>query len=338
MKTSMKKFVVWTIIIAAAAGATIGISLTLRRLFPGSMRIQGAVIRKDDDTRKERPIPDAVVTVSDGKTTATTESDARGYFRLTFPKRIWQGQTLQLSFEHPDFQPLEMKLQTGLRRTTKELYVAAMVPVPEKAAATSADHRASVVSNLRVRYTTNSQEQMNIGSAVKTFQVINKGNVPCGNTSPCSPDEVWKAATGSVSLDAGLGNEFANVRASCIAGPCPFTRVDFSGFMHGGRNITVAALNWSDTATFLVEAEVFHTSISSNVRQSYPVVFGRTLTFTLPPTNEGASLEAEIDGDPMVFPLGPNLYLSWANCTGRTGQEAEKTTVYRCELKSGYRF
>jgi hypothetical protein len=230
-----------------------------------------------------------------------------------------------------------MKLQTGIRRSTKELYVAAMVPIPEKAEIRT-DRHPSVVSNLRVRYTTNSQEQMNIGSAVKTFQVANKGNVPCGNSSPCSPDEVWKAATGSVALDAGPGNEFANVRASCIAGPCPFTRVDFSGFMHGGRNITVAALNWSDTATFLVEAEVFHTSISSNVRESYPVVFGPTLTFTLPPTHEGASLEAEIDGAPMVFPLGPNLYLSWANCTGRTGQEAEKTTVYRCELKPGYRF
>jgi hypothetical protein len=338
MKTSTKKLLIWTIIGAAAVAAIIATSLSLRRLFPGSLRIQGAVIRKDDDSRKELPVPDAVVTVSDGETTATTQSDARGYFRLTFPKRIWQGQTLHLSFRHADFEPLEMKLQTGIRRSTKELYVAAMEPLPERAAETRTERRTSVVSNLRVRYTTNSQEQMNIGSAVKTFQVINKGNVPCGNSSPCSPDEVWKAATGSVSLDAGPGNEFANVRASCIAGPCPFTRVDFSAFMHGGRNITVTALNWSETATFLVEAEVFHTTISSNVRESYPVVFGQTLTFTLPPTHEGASLEAEIDGAAMVFPLGPNLYLSWANCTGRTGQEAEKTTVYRCELKPGYRF
>jgi len=85
------------------------------------------------------------------------------------------------------------------------------------------------------------------------------------------------------SLDAGADNVFDNIRSSCIAGPCPFARIDSSGFAHGGRNIRVSALNWSDAATFLVEAEVFHTAISSNVRKLYPVIFGRTLNFTLPP-------------------------------------------------------
>jgi hypothetical protein len=88
----------------------------------------------------------------------------------------------------------------------------------------------------------------------------------------------------------------------------------------------------------LLEAEVFHIAISSNVRELYPVIFGRTLNFTLPPMEEGVSLEAEIDGSPMVFPLGPDAYLSWATCTVRTGPEKEKTVVYRCELKPGYRF
>ena len=337
MKMKAKKIIVWTVSVVVVVAAVVALSLSLNRWFPRSMRIQGAVIRKDDDARKELPIPDALVSVSDGETTASTQSDGRGYFRLTFPRRVWKGQTLQLSFRHSDYKPLDLHLQTSLRRSTKELYIAAMVPIPQKIAELP-DHRLSVVSNLRARYTTNSQGQINIGSAVKTFQVVNKANVPCGGNPLCSPDEEWKAATGAESLDAGPGNEFANVRASCIAGPCPFTRIDFSGFMHGGRTINVTALNWSDTATFLLEAEVFHTSITSNVRESYPVVFGRTLTFTLPPTHEGASLEAEIDGAPMVFPLGPDLYLSWATCTGRTGQEAEKNTVYRCELKPGYRF
>ncbi len=74
------------------------------------------------------------------------------------------------------------------------------------------------------------------------------------------------------------------------------------------------------------------------MRESYPVIFGQTLNFTLPPTEEGVSIEAELDGTPMVFPLGPDLYLSWATCTARTNREAEKSTVYRCELKPGYRF
>lgn len=126
----------------------------------------------------------------------------------------------------------------------------------------------------------------------------------------CSPDKKWKASRGSATLDAGQDNTFGNVRASCIAGPCPFTKIDDSGFKNGGRYITVSAIDWSNTATFLLEAEVFHTAISSNVRESYPVIFGRALNFTLPPTQEGVSLEAEIDGAPMVFPLGPDLYLA----------------------------
>jgi hypothetical protein len=173
---------------------------------------------------------------------------------------------------------------------------------------------------------------------VKTFQVVNNRNVPCNRQAPCSPDGNWKAATGSVTMDAGPDHEYRDVRASCIAGPCPFTRIDSSGFSQGGRVITATALDWSDTATFLLEAEVFRTVVDSNVRESYPVTFGQTLNFTLPPTEEGVSILAELDGVPMVFPMGPDLYLSWATCTARTNREAEKSTVYRCELKPGYRF
>jgi hypothetical protein len=139
-------------------------------------------------------------------------------------------------------------------------------------------------------------------------------------------------------LDAGAGNEFRDARASCIAGPCPFTQIDASGFANGGRTIKASALDWSDTSTFLVEAEVFHTAVVSRVRESYPVVFGRSLSFTLPGSAEGVSLEAELDGVEMVFPLGPNLYLNWASCSVRTSPNQEKSTVYQCELKPDYRF
>jgi hypothetical protein len=139
-------------------------------------------------------------------------------------------------------------------------------------------------------------------------------------------------------MDAGPDHEYRDVRASCIAGPCPFTRIDSSGYSQGGRVITATALDWSDTATFLLEAEVFRTAINSNVRESYPVIFGQTLNFTLPPTEEGVSIEAEMDSTPMVFPLGPDLFLSWATCTSRTNHEGERATVYRCELKPGYKF
>ena len=85
--------------------------------------------------------------------------------------------------------------------------------------------------------------------------------------------------------------------------------------------LQVAALNWSDTATFLVEAEVFRPMVSNVVRNSYPVVFGRVLSFTLPADAEGPSLEAEIGGTNIVFPLGPKLKLSWASLHRRSGEQ-----------------
>jgi hypothetical protein len=337
------KKIVWTILAVVAVVAAVVLVLLLRahRLRSISERqsipIEGAVIRRDADANKELPIADVVITASDGVKSAATRSDASGYFKLVLQKGVLSERPVTVSFQHPSYEPLDLTVQTGRLETPKELYIAAMVPIPPKAASRSS-RAETVVSNIRVRYTTNSRSETNVGSAVKTFQVVNKGDVPCNHQSPCSPDGKWKATSASVSLDAGADNAFGNVRASCIAGPCPFTRIDSSGFVHGGRNITVSALNWSDTATFLMEAEVYRTAISSDVRELYPVIFGQTLNFTLPPTQEGVSLEADISGSPMVFPLGPNLSLSWATCTVRTGMEEEKTTVYRCELKPGYRF
>src|ERR1700691_3409120 len=335
------KKVVWTII-AVAAAAVLGLFLRTNRLrsinVRQSMPIEGAVIQHDADTKKQVPIANVVITASDSVASATTRSEASGYFKLVLQKGVLSGRPITVSFRHPSYEPLDMTVQTGRLEIKNALYVAAMIPIPPKTMA-GPSHPEAVVTNIRVRYTINSRTETNVGSAVKTFQVVNQGNVPCDHQSPCSPDGKWKAASTSASLDAGADNVFDNIRASCIAGPCPFTQIDSSGFAHGGRNIRVSALNWSDTATFLMEAEVYHAEISSNVRELYPVIFGRTLNFTLPPTEEGVSLEAEIDGSPMVFPLGPNLNLSWAICNVRTGtEEQEKTTVYRCELKPGYRF
>jgi hypothetical protein len=334
------KKVVWTIL-AVAAVVVILLLLRAHRLESIKVRrsipIEGAVIQRDADTKNEVPIADVVVTASDGVTSATTRSQASGFFKLVLQNGVLSGNPILVSFRHPNYEPLDLNVQIGRLQTPDELYIAPMVPIPPKTV-TRSSRPEVVVSNIRVRYTINSRTDTNVGSAVRTFQVVNTGNVPCNHQAPCSPDGKWKASSASAALDAGADNTFSNVRASCIAGPCPFTRIDSSGFIHGGRTISVSALNWSDTTTFLLEAEVYHTAINSNVRQLYPVIFGRTLNFTLPPTQEGVSLEAEIDGSPMVFPLGPTPDLSWATCTVRTDTEKEKTTVYGCELKPGYRF
>ena len=100
--------------------------------------------------------------------------------------------------------------------------------------------------------------------------------------------------------------------------------------------VNVSVRNWSDTTTFLVEAEVVHPMVSDLVRESYPVIFGQALNFSLPLLAEGPSIEAEINGDSIVFPLGPDLFLSWADCHVRVDKDQAK--AFRCELKPGYRF
>lgn len=334
------KKIVWAMI-AVSAAVVIALFLRAHRLrsilVHRSITIEGAVMQRDADTKKDLPIAGVAITASDGVKSAMTQSEASGYYKLVLQRGVLSEKPVVVSFRHPSYEPLDLNVQTGRLETRGKLYIASMIPVPAKTAA-GPRRPVNVVSNIRVRYTTNSRTETNVGSAVKTFQVVNKGNVPCNHQSPCSPDGKWKASVEAVSLDAGADNTFDNVRASCIAGPCPFTQIDSSGFIHGGRNIRVSALNWSDTATFLMEAEVYHAAIDSNVRELYPVIFGRTLNFTVPPTQEGVSVEAELDGAPMVFPLGPDPNLSWATCTVRTGTDVEKTTVYRCELKPDYRF
>lgn len=328
---------IWILIAAFGLLAVVVVIVSLRHWRPAWTTIQGAVIRRDSDSRKEAPIAGVEVTAMRGTSSLSTGSDASGYFRLQFRGVIWPGQVINLKFEHSGYEPLEVEIPIRFRSSTRQLVIAVMTPTVTETSDQSTSPQ-TVVSNVKVRYTVNSGSDQNIGPAVKIFQVVNQGNVPCRRQAPCSPDGYWKATTGTVELDAGPGNEFREARASCIAGPCPFTHIDTSGLIQSGRVISVSATDWSDTTTFLLEAEVFHTGIVSNVRELYPVVFGRALNFTLPPTQEGVSLEAELNGQPMVFPLGPDLFLSWAECTTRPGSEALKSTVYQCELKPGYRF
>jgi hypothetical protein len=123
---------------------------------------------------------------------------------------------------------------------------------------------------------------------------------------------------------------------SCIAGPCPFTAIESDGFSKGGRAISASVRNWSDTTTFLLEADVFRRQVGDAIRQAYPVIIDQAMNFTLPASAEGASIEAKIDGSAIVFPLGPTPILSWANCSVRTGQDQAR--LFWCALKPGYRF
>jgi hypothetical protein len=93
-------------------------------------------------------------------------------------------------------------------------------------------------------------------------------------------------------------------------------------------------LDWSDTTTFLIEAEVTRTMVTNQVRTSYPFTVDQTMTFALPMDAEGTSIEADLNGEEIIFPLGPRLSLSWATCSVETAVAGSK--IYRCELKPGY--
>ena len=235
------KKVAWTMIawmiVAVAAAVVVGLLLRTHRMRSLSLRrsvpIEGAVIQRDADTKKQLPIADVVITATDGVATATTQSDASGHFKMVLERGVLSGQPVVVRLRHPEYEPLEFDVETGRLQTSARLYVAAMVPLPAEPEP-SVHGPEVVVSNILVRYTINSRTETNVGSAVRTFQVVNEGNVPCEHHAPCSPDGKWKASTGSVSLDAGLDNMFGNVRASCIAGPCPFTRID-SQRLYSGR-------------------------------------------------------------------------------------------------------
>jgi hypothetical protein len=320
--------------IAILLGATAGLGILMAVLIvihrEKPIVLKGAVIRQDPDPRKELPIADVEITEVNGLALGSAKSDSSGFFSLTLRPLLRRGRPITLQLRHPDYQPLTLNEFIG-----DKIYMIRLVPMAHKTR-TDSDHADFVVGNVRVRYSMKTTSAANIGSAVKTFQAVNVANVPCNGHPPCSPDGKWKAATGSASLDAGAGNEFHNARASCIAGPCPFTRITIDGFSRDGRNINVSVLDWADTTTFLLEAEVFHPMEGDIVRQSYPVIFGQTVNFTLPAAAEGVSIEAELNGAPIVFPLGPNLYLSWADCNARVN--SDQTKVYRCELKPGYKF
>jgi hypothetical protein len=293
----------------------------------GSISLRGAVTAQDTDSRKEQPIADVEVTAD--LAAGAEKSDSTGLFTLPLRGSVRRGYPLVLHFRQPRYLPLDVSGFVG-----DQLYIVHMLPIPVAAPSTT---RSPVkIANVRIRYSGRMMTEFNVGSAVKTFQIENKGNVPCKGQHPCSPDGKWRAALGSASLDAGTGNEFRSARASCIAGPCPFTKIESDHFSQGEQTFTVSARDWSDTATFLLEAEVVHPMVSQIVHESYPVSFGEGLNFILPSTAEGVSIEAELDGQMIIFPLGPELFLSWASCNTRVNPD--QTKVYRCDLKPGYRF
>ncbi len=314
-------------VILAALGTVAAIAV---RQYRKPIVVTGAVVQFSDDTLKQSPVTDVQVRAADDLAPAESKSDFSGFFSLPLRSGVKRGEKISLTFQHPDYLPLTLTGTVG-----DELFVAHMRPVHGTSDA-PVNHPEVVVGNVVIRYSTESTNSANVGSGVKIFQVMNMGNVPCDHARVCSPDGDWKASVAEASLDAGSGNIFRNARVSCIAGPCPFTKIDSDGFSAGGRTISVSIRDWSDSTTFVLQAEVFHIQADELVRQYYPTIIGRTLNFSLPAGSSGLTIEAEVNGTEIDFPLGPQPILSWADCRVSTGRD--RTATYRCELKPWCRF
>jgi hypothetical protein len=324
-----RKIAIWAFVIATVAGVAAAVLVAVRKAQP--ITIKGAVLSADADPQKQLPIADVQITGMNGSgAKSSCKSDPSGFFSLTLRRGLRRRQPLTLQFRHADYLPLDLN-----EYISDNIYIARMVPI-HRATRVDSGRPDIGIAHVRVRYSVKATTEADVGSAVKTFEVVNTGNVLCKGHHPCSPDGKWKAALASASLDAGEGNQFRNARVSCIAGPCPFAKVEFEDLSRGGRKVNVSVRDWSDTTTFLMEAEVVHPMVSDIVRESYPVIFGRALNFSLPSAAEGPSIEAEVNGESIVFPLGPDLFLSWADCHVRV--DIDQARAYRCELKPGYRF
>jgi hypothetical protein len=323
--TRTHKIEAWVAVVALALA---GGFLLIRWQRQKPIFLRGAVLVQESDPRKQQPIGGVAISAGDlGMFDA--KSDSSGYFFLKLRKPIRQGHPIVLSFRNPLYRPLDLN-----DFVSNKLYVVHLVPLSNNSVRSNQSE--VKVANVRVRYAVKGMTELNVGSAVKTFEIENRGNVPCNDQRPCSPDGKWKAALGSATLDAGTGNEFRNARASCIAGPCPFTKIEADHFSQGGQIITVSARDWSDTATFILEAEVFRSVMSQSEHWSYPVIFGEGLSFTLPSAAESVSIEADLDGQTIIFPLGPSsIFLSWAACDAEVNPDRGR--VFRCTPKPGFR-
>lgn len=326
---NLGKFVVWSAV-GIAFGILGGVIFFRTLRVHESALVTGAVLEADADPRKQQPVRDVTITARSGDVLGESQSDASGLFRVPLRPAVLFGEEVSLSFRHPNYESYETKALAG-----GQLHVIRLTPKARQAAAAPGNTPVKI-SRVRVRYATKNMTTANVGSTVKTFEVVNKGNVPCERRPPCSPDGKWKATVGVLEIDAGDEKQLRNARVACIAGPCPFTAVDSAEYTNDGRTYKATVRNWSDTTTFLIQTEVTHTMLSELIRHSYPAIFDRTMSFTLSPTAQGTTIEAEVDGDNIVYPLGPSLKLSWATCSMES--VADGTRLYRCELKPGYSF
>src|SRR5215471_13256953 len=127
--------------------------------------LRGAVIVADTDSRKQLPIGGVRVS-ADHMQGIDSKSDSAGFFTLTLPRPVRRGHPIVLHFRHPQYRPLDLNEYVG-----NQLYIVHLTPI--ETSHTSTNQPTIKVSNVRVTYTVKSMTELNVGSAVKTFDAPN---------------------------------------------------------------------------------------------------------------------------------------------------------------------
>jgi len=197
------------------------------------------------DVRKQLPIADVDVTAENALGRSTAKSDSSGYFTIKLLVGI-RMTDCHSPLPAPDYQPLDSR---NLPATNLYCHLTAL-----SRTARSGQSAAGAGGNVRVRYSIKNMTAVNIGSAVKTFQIENSGNVPArGNTLFAG----WQmeAAIGTSSSTPAW--ETSSVMPGSRALPAPvFTKIESDAFPrrtdHYRRGPQLVR-----HATFLLEAECF---------------------------------------------------------------------------------
>jgi hypothetical protein len=317
-------------LVGLGLAAALAVVLVKRSRPREPLHMSGVVLRDDPDPSKQVPLAGATIQAVSSNSSILIKSDTAGFFKIDLEPSWERDRKIALTFQHDGYQSFE----TGGWRDG-QICIARMMPI-ERVTPVASKHTGVAIGEVRIRYSIKSTTTTNVGSVAKPFEARNQGPMPCNGASVCSSDGKWRATLNSQVFDAGSGNEYRNARLSCIAGPCPFSKVTNQNLEQPGRIIKVSVLNWADTVTYFLEAEVARTAVANIVRYLYPFISGPAMNFTLPPGSEGPSVEADLGGSEIVFPLGPELRMSWATCTATPA--ADRTMQFRCELKDGYEF
>src|SRR5215471_11621924 len=140
MNVRTKKTLVWIFAATLLLGGVAELVIQIRHRKP--LVLRGAVTVKNSDARKEVPVADVEVSVSDQIPVGSTKTDASGFFSLTLPWRIRRGHSMTLKFRHPDYQSLDQPDFVG-----DQLYVAHLTPRPRPPAAAKGPER--TVGNIK---------------------------------------------------------------------------------------------------------------------------------------------------------------------------------------------